>query len=259
MAAKTGQLKGRARSIRPNFRSITGIYHSRFGPLQFESKLERDSYILLDFVPSISNISEQPFRLGNYTPDCLIESINGTRLIAEIKYENELVNDWQALSPKFHGANLSAERMGATFGFITDSTIYARKHLVDILKWIRFTGVADAEENAMMTNDIDFALRKRFSKDEKMTLIGLANIVDRNNPANSLRQICRLIITGRLQIEETPTQNPLEAIVVSTTDPEEIRNDVRLIFVPYNEFVRVVDFGSPGNQYRMKARDDDHE
>ena len=103
------------RKIPKNYRNITGKFFSRKvkGSIAFESKLERDYYMLFELDNSISIIKEQPVTLQSentrlkYTPDFEIYiNINGTykTIIGEIKYKKDLKKDWETLRPKFEMA-----------------------------------------------------------------------------------------------------------------------------------------------------------
>lgn len=100
-----------ARTIPLNYRNITGYVHSDKSDsyTYFESSLERDALILCEFDPRIKSFQTQPRRFEfmiddkkrHYTPDILIEYINGQKLYIEIKYREDLKSDWQKLKPKF--------------------------------------------------------------------------------------------------------------------------------------------------------------
>lgn len=103
------------RKIPKNYRNITGKFFSRKikGSIAFESKLERDYYMLFELDNSISIIKEQPVTLQSettrlkYTPDFeIFIHTNGVykTIIGEIKYKKDLKKDWETLRPKFEMA-----------------------------------------------------------------------------------------------------------------------------------------------------------
>lgn len=216
---------GQARIIGANYKSVTGTYVSFSGPLQFESQLERDAYLLLDFEPSISKIQTQPLRLGNYTPDCMVITSSNQVLIAEIKYKQELLEKWSVFKTKFQNASrLSAER-GALFGFISDEKVYADYNRLDILKWVKFMARNAPSELAFSTfHQIHGLVHNEIS---------LGSLVERMNPScqNAIQLVCDSISRKRLLVKSTPTRNPLEA-VLSTS--EYSSNALQLI-IPYDE------------------------
>lgn len=103
-----------ARKIPLNYRNITGYVHSdkSIAYTHFESSLERDALILCEFDHRIKAFQTQPRRFvykhegkhRHYTPDILIEYINGQKQYVEIKYREDLKKDWQKLKPKFKAA-----------------------------------------------------------------------------------------------------------------------------------------------------------
>lgn len=103
-----------ARKIPLNYRNITGYVHSDKSDAYtyFESSLERDALILCEFDFRVKAFKTQPRRFDyffngkkrHYTPDILIEYINGQKLYIEIKYREDLKKDWYKLKPKFKAA-----------------------------------------------------------------------------------------------------------------------------------------------------------
>jgi hypothetical protein len=82
------------RGIIPTEKNPTGV-------VEYESCIERDFFLLAIHCPSIKLILHQPITIdfmdfrGNprrYTPDVLLESENGSKLLVEIKSEDELSN-----------------------------------------------------------------------------------------------------------------------------------------------------------------------
>lgn len=105
----------KGRKIPKNYRNITGKFFSRKvnGSIAYESKLERDYYMLFELDTNISIIQEQPITLKSeitkltYTPDFKIYiNIDGEykTIIGEIKYKKDLRKKWSTLRPKFEMA-----------------------------------------------------------------------------------------------------------------------------------------------------------
>ena len=90
------------RKIKKSYRSVTGYFMSRknMKQLAFESTLEHDFFLTLEFDPSVVSFEEQPFKLryecdGSnrfYTPDALVHYHNSSTVF-EVKYKNELDSD----------------------------------------------------------------------------------------------------------------------------------------------------------------------
>ncbi len=101
------------RKIKKNYRSVTGYFASikNGRNVAYESLLERDFFLLLEFDQSVSSYEEQPLRLsyryGNkdvpYTPDALVQ-YKAEALppcIFEIKYSDEIKEKKVFLREKF--------------------------------------------------------------------------------------------------------------------------------------------------------------
>lgn len=132
-----------ARKIGLGRRSLTGFLTSGqktpgFGP--FESSLERDYYILLEFDKKVLAWHPQPFKIpyaaengyrkGKYTPDVAVEytSIDhGTYLdrveLCEIKYRDELRANWSFLKTRLRAGVRYARNEGWKFRVITETEI----------------------------------------------------------------------------------------------------------------------------------------
>lgn len=108
-----------ARKIPKNYRNVTGQISSPKSdrPISFESKLERDFYLIFDFDKNVLSIQDQPIRIEyvetkegkadirSYTPDIYIERPAGyPNIIGEVKYYQDLRTDWERLKPKFKQA-----------------------------------------------------------------------------------------------------------------------------------------------------------
>jgi hypothetical protein len=92
------------RKIKKSYISCTGYFASYKNKTQiaFESVLERDFYMLLEFNENVISYVEQPITINydykygskrRYTPDCLVNYKNGTQQYYEVKYINEIRND----------------------------------------------------------------------------------------------------------------------------------------------------------------------
>jgi hypothetical protein len=129
------------RKIPKNHRSVTGFVASGVNANQaaFESTLERDFMLLVDFDSEVISYEEQPVRIDylsadgkahHYTPDILVtyrQIPNSTTLkpslLAEIKHRRDLFGHWQELKPKFRAARRYAKERGWNFKIITEVEI----------------------------------------------------------------------------------------------------------------------------------------
>lgn len=91
------------RKIKKSHISVTGYFSSFKNKRQinFESKLEHDFYLLLEFDETIKSYQEQPFKVyyiyqdkkRRYTPDTLVNYIDSTQKIFEVKPMFKIKND----------------------------------------------------------------------------------------------------------------------------------------------------------------------
>lgn len=132
-----------ARKIGLGRRSLTGFLTSGqkvdgFGP--FESALERDYFVLLEFDPRVIAWHPQPVkvkvppsegrRARRYTPDVAVEYSEGSGNaslhhveLCEIKYRAELRENWTELKPALKAARAYATSQGWKFGIYTEVEI----------------------------------------------------------------------------------------------------------------------------------------
>lgn len=118
--------EGGVRAIPMNYRSVTGRVEIPDEPtVGFESTLERDLALLLDFDMTVKRVISQPlrieFRVGSgrkraYTPDLLAtfhQSISGetpSPILYEAKYADELRERATDLEPGFCAARMLCEQ-----------------------------------------------------------------------------------------------------------------------------------------------------
>lgn len=101
------------RGIKKNYRSVTGYFTSLKNSrnVAYESLLERDFFLLIEFDRSVASYEEQPIVLSyhyanrdiRYTPDALVQYKDPNRLpcIFEIKYSDEVKEKKVFLKQKF--------------------------------------------------------------------------------------------------------------------------------------------------------------
>ena len=129
------------RSIPRNYRSLTGkVINTRNQvAVTFESTLERDFYLLLDFDSAVAKFEEQPISIvyedpagisRTYTPDVLVHygfdptlSRTPPPMLYEVKYRDDLRANWSEYKPKFKAARRYARRQGWGFRLVTECEI----------------------------------------------------------------------------------------------------------------------------------------
>lgn len=116
-------------------RSVSGRVALKDGrSAGYESSLERDWLITLDFDWRVTFIQEQPYTLHymlddkrrRYTPDILAEFDDGTRrwtAVYEVKMHEELHAEWQRYRPRFKAAMADCRSKGWRFHLVTEQRI----------------------------------------------------------------------------------------------------------------------------------------
>src|SRR5699024_7592201 len=106
-------MTGPVRIIGPNRRSLTGLVTSEGASQAFESSLERDFFVLLDFNRCVQSFHAQPVTIHyryagrdrRYTPDVFVLYYGyEDPTFYEVKYRDDLRRDWQKLRPGFKAA-----------------------------------------------------------------------------------------------------------------------------------------------------------
>lgn len=129
------------RRIPKNYRNVTGVVAGTTGApsVAFESTLENDFYQLLKFDLYVRRFKEQPVKIKftdsagkarSYTPDVLVTfrddlrpAINMKPWLCEVKYRDDLWENWQMYRPKFKAAINYARMQGWRFRIITEKEV----------------------------------------------------------------------------------------------------------------------------------------
>lgn len=124
------------RSIGTSRRALTGAVRlGAGGHVAFESSLERDLLLLLDFDPAVRAIREQPFSIQyqfegatrRYTPDVLAEfggvGAETHTVVYEVKMREELETSFVQLRPRFKAAVAFCRSRGWLFKIVTEKHI----------------------------------------------------------------------------------------------------------------------------------------
>lgn len=129
------------RKIPKSYRSVTGLVASNKNQRMagFESSLERDLILLLEFDLNVEYYEEQPLVIDyvdsngeehSYTPDIFVryrKDIAPAKTMApslyEVKYRQDLFANWKELKPKFKAARAYTKARGWKFQIITEQEI----------------------------------------------------------------------------------------------------------------------------------------
>lgn len=126
------------RKIPKNHLHVTGRFASKKNGQMggFESLLEKEYMLLLDFDDTVEGFEEQPVTipvpgvLKGYTPDLLVhfcaDPATGTArrpLLVEVKHMSDLAKNAEKYAPKFAAAALYVLERGWEFGIMTEKEI----------------------------------------------------------------------------------------------------------------------------------------
>ena len=150
-ASPSAAAAGPARTIGTSRRAMRGEVQVKGQPIAYESALERDLLITLDFIPTARDVRGQPATITysdpttrtrrRYTPDVAvrfdppIEPRYPGGLIIEVKYRDDLFANWPTLKPKFRAACAYAAARQARFRILTEREI--RTPLFHNIKFLR--------------------------------------------------------------------------------------------------------------------------
>ncbi len=144
------------RKIKKSYISCTGYFASFKNKTQiaFESTLERDFYTILEFDCNVIRYEEQPIQInyeytdGNnrrYTPDTLVTYVDGTQILFEVKYANELENNLELQQKIQILQKHIKEKYNLDFQVFTDKNI--GKQYLDNLKFLyKFAFIPESKE-----------------------------------------------------------------------------------------------------------------
>lgn len=140
------------RKIPKNYLLVTGVFSSRKNnrSLGYESLLERDLMILLEFDDNVERFEEQPVKIPfevsgkarkPYVPDILIQyksalpGVAGRKVLGEVKESGDLKKNKFKYAPKFEAAKSYAAEHGWEWRIFKEN--YIRTALLDNLKFLR--------------------------------------------------------------------------------------------------------------------------
>lgn len=123
------------RKIPKSFRAVTGRFPSVINGrcVSYESKLERDYFLRLEFDRTIKSYEEQPIQIPGtvngkdvvYTLDCLVTfKTDRRRLLVEVKGQKDLEENSEKLELKFSRTEVYAAKNNLDFQVITENDIY---------------------------------------------------------------------------------------------------------------------------------------
>lgn len=203
------------RKIPTNRRSLTGLVSSRKNARMtgFESSLECDFFLLLDFDRSVERYEEQPVtieyvsttgKLRTYTPDVLVyyrqdlTMVNDPQpLLCEVKYREDLFAKWKEYKPKLRAGRAYARGQGWNFRIITEREV--RTPYLDNVKFLRqYRNIELREKEQILLLD---TLREMRESDPESVLAAIHQETVKR--AELLPMLWRLLADGNIQADLT--------------------------------------------------------
>lgn len=195
------------RNIPKNHISVTGRHatHKSVGNADFESPLERDYLILLDFDPLVESYEVQPVRVPvpgvprGYVPDVLVHYVvdaTGKRKaseLTEVKSEEDYQKNAADYAPKFAAAKSFATARGWTFERKSDKHI--RTPRLKNLKFLR--AYRHLDPDPALLQRLLSALEAAGGYSSSIQLLSAACSTDEQR-AEMLSVLWHLVVTGRI-------------------------------------------------------------
>ncbi|WP_419771315.1 MAG: TnsA endonuclease N-terminal domain-containing protein [Candidatus Marinarcus sp.] len=152
------------RQIKKSYISCTGYFSSYKNKKQvtFESVLERDMFMLLEFDPRVVSYIEQPFTLHytyydvkprKYTPDLLITYKDKTQTVVEIKYKDELLSNQELVQKLSLVQNEIKLQKHLSFEIYTDEMIN-KQYMLNLKHIYNFVNIKEDIEKTKLIEKI---------------------------------------------------------------------------------------------------------
>ena len=199
------------RKIPKNYRSVTGRFSSLKNgrAMAFESTLERDFFLSLEFDDTVESYEEQPLTISaeidgtarKYTPDCLALHFDGTETLYEVKYVADLEKKDDDLALRFSMAERYACERGITFQVVSELDIRGVK--LENQRFLYGFSTPPKDFNNLRQTIIDL-MENPLALESLLS--GLSP--DRMKQAAYIPTVWHLVFTGQLQIDmDIPINN----------------------------------------------------
>lgn len=180
------------RKIKKSYISCTGYFASYKNKSQiaFESVLERDFYMILEFDNTVIEYKEQPMTITyeyldgkkrRYTPDTLVTYKNGTKCLYEVKYQNEIDNNPELFEK-----------------------IELLKHKLNDEYNIEFRTFTDNNINKIYLNNLKFLYKFAFLNTEEKLKIKINEILNSTSQISITNLLTKLEPNKLIQLELLP-------------------------------------------------------
>jgi hypothetical protein len=191
------------RTIGISRRALTGRLASGDGQTKaFESSLERDWLMVLDFLPNVSDVRVQPFTIKypldgaerKYTPDVQANhTLADGRVVThvyEVKFRDDLKLEWKTFRPRFKAMVAYCRARQWRFGIVTEREI--RTALLDNARFLR--RYRAMETNVLMRRQLLYTF-KAIGACTPQSLMAAAYWAD-DARAAAIPQLWKLVIEG---------------------------------------------------------------
>ena len=236
-----------ARTIPKNYRNVTGRFASAKNPnsIGFESTLEKDFFLLLEFDRRVESFEEQPVtiaycglegRVCHYTPDVLVRyrtALAGEPdwrpVLYEVKYRNDLREHGVEYRPKFKAARGYARDRGWRFRVVTEREIRTpRLSNIRFLLRYRRMRVDDQDRDALL------ATLRQQGPLKPLTLLALT-YPDSCRYAETLAVLWHLVAIGQIGVDLEQLLTPHSVLRLGTAGVDQ---DSRHLITPVLEPLR---------------------
>lgn len=200
-------LNGPVRPLKLARRSLSGrVALGTGGTAGYESSLERDWLMALDFDWRVTRIQEQPYTLNyvhqgrrrRYTPDVLATFAERDRewtVVYEVKPHEELRAKWAEYRPRFKAAVSDCRSKGWRFRIVTEQVI--RTPYVGNIKFLR--RYRDLPEQEMHSRALLYTMRA-LGDTTPQTLLA-ATWADRERMMAAIPELWRLVARRRIGVD----------------------------------------------------------
>lgn len=193
------------RKIPKNYRNVTGLAYSEKSEdkVGFESTLERDFYRLLEFDNNVRRYDVQPVtfnycfkgKVRKYTPDVLVDYADQITILFEVKYRQDLKDNWLEYRPKFKAAIGYAKRNGMRFKLISEYEI--RTPYLDNVKFL----LSFRRNNANEAHEVMLVRRLKELCETTPEVLLLAVFRDHWSRAELIPSLWRLVALGVIEAD----------------------------------------------------------
>jgi hypothetical protein len=206
-----------ARKLKKTFRSVTGYFPSKKNNRQvaFESLLERNLFLSLEFDGTVKSYLEQPVKINlelknrktTYHPDCLINYTDGTSKLIEAKYSTELDKKADYYHEKFSETKKYALANNMDFGIFTEKDI-SKETIYNMLFLYNFAFTTLPDTQA---SEIVKVLRhhKEVTADSLMQALSS----NRLEQAKILPFIWKMVFDGAIHVDYIDTKLSMQSIL----------------------------------------------